>query len=439
MKVKLFHLFYIVLICAMCLLPLLGMMFQPTAEQELPALTTSEGGFNGDCLEEAETYMAEHFALRSGLRTLWAHFNAKLFRTSVDARVILGKDGWLYAAETAADYMGESMGEEALTYGARNLYLMHEYVRNNGAQLVFTISPNKNSLYPDHMPERYPMGTSSDATRLSLLLAEQGVPYVDLFTVFRQEEAVLYYLTDTRWTTRGAALAADTILQHFHKSTGYFDGTFQIKTNRSGNLYSMLYPVGLYTEAVDSYTDGFTFTAEAEDGTVTTVQEKARGHLVCWQDDFGSWLWPFLAEVYETAQFSEATEYDLTAVPRCHADAVIIELAESSLSRLVTCAPRFASPVRSVTVETYGLETLTGMGTAVEALHGLRVTVPRGLVDAGSSLYVKIGDTVYEGCVLWSEQELVCSVWVSEELPKAVELIGRKDGAATAYSCIING
>ncbi len=441
MKMKRFHLFYLTLVCVICLLPSLGMVFGASEpEATLPKLRADDGSLNPAVLEETEAYVAQGFALRPVLRTLWAQLNGAAFRTSVDERVILGEDGWLYGAVTAADYTGVTMEDEAMTYAVRNLYLMQEYAQNEGARLVFTIAPNKNSVYPEYMPGDYAAGTVSNALLLGEKLAEQNVGYVDLFTVFRQEEATLYYKTDSRWTARGAALAADSILQQMQISSGYFDGAFAAKTQQVGDLYEMLYPTGTGVESVDSYEGGFTYTVTEQDGdaAVTTVQGNARGRLVCWHDKFGGSLQPYLAEVYESAKFSQTLVYDLTEISRCEADVVIIELAECNLHRLVEYAPILPSPVRTVTAEAYGTQTLSGAEHSAGELTAATVTVPRTLVDSGSELYVKIGDRVYEGCVLWSEETLTCSVCVAEEIPKAMELIARKDGVYTAYSCVVS-
>lgn len=450
MKVKLFHLLYMTAFLAICLLPFVGMLVfgpsQPGAN-EIPAprprLLESDGSLNWEVLDETEDYIADRFALRQELVSLWALLNSSLLDTSVNDQVILGQEGWLYYGSTADDYMGVTMSREALTYGARNLSLMQEYAQSMGARFLFTIAPNKNSLYPGFMPEDYPRGETSNAQQLTELLGEMKVNYADLFTVFRQEEEVLYYRTDSHWTARGAALAADTILQQLHRSTGYYEAGFTAQPGHIGDLYQMLYPAGMLTEQTQTYEKGFTFAYLSEPNggnaiTITTQQPNARDSLVCWRDSFGIALHPYLAEVYETAMFSRSVEYDMTEIGRRGADAVLVELVERNLGQLTQTAPILAAPRRNVTPEAYGAETLTGaVGRTVEQLHQVTVNVPDALADSGSPVYVKIGDIVYECCVICDGEDLIASAYLKQEVPKVVDLMVRTQGALTTYSCVI--
>ena len=68
-----------------------------------PSLRTREGGFNPQVLNESADYLADHFALRQEMVTLWGALNATL-GSSAQEQVILGREGWLYYAPTLADY-----------------------------------------------------------------------------------------------------------------------------------------------------------------------------------------------------------------------------------------------------------------------------------------------------------------------------------------------
>ena len=141
MKNSLSDTIYIVLCLAVLLIPLGGMLIfgeaQPAANEVLasrPALRTADGGFNTEVLSDTQDYIADRFFLRQECATAWAGLNAALLRTSVEEKVILGSDGWLYYGETAGDYMGLGLSDAQLTAAARNLALMQEYVRGRGAQ-----------------------------------------------------------------------------------------------------------------------------------------------------------------------------------------------------------------------------------------------------------------------------------------------------------------
>ena len=79
--------------------------------------------------------------------------------------MILGSDGWLYYAPTLADYTrSEPMTERELWCAARTLALLQEYVEGRGGQFLFTVAPDKSSLYGGHMPD-YPRGGGESSAR----------------------------------------------------------------------------------------------------------------------------------------------------------------------------------------------------------------------------------------------------------------------------------
>ena len=117
-----------------------------------PRLTV-EGALNPELPAECAAYFSDHFFLRRELITLRNGLNARLGGTG-DGEVLPGKHGWLYYRPTVSDYAGTArLSDAALTDLARNLALMQEYAAEQGAGFVFLIAPNKNSLYPDNMPD----------------------------------------------------------------------------------------------------------------------------------------------------------------------------------------------------------------------------------------------------------------------------------------------
>ena len=81
------------------------------------------------------------------------------------------------------DYLGQSaLTDRALDNIAHNLGIIRGYAESHGARFVFTIAPNKNTLYPGAMPYYYIRSTQpGNAERLKERLAEEGVRYVNLF------------------------------------------------------------------------------------------------------------------------------------------------------------------------------------------------------------------------------------------------------------------
>ena len=217
---KLSRQLYIVLFFLLCLVPIVGMLlgFQSKAaaheiQSRMPTSLTEDGHFRKTVLNEISAYLDDHFAARLELNTAWAKINASVFRSSVDDQIVVGKNGWLYYSPTVPDFLGKSLTDEELRAIAENLFTLQSGIEKGGSQFIFTIAPNKNSLYGANMPSAYKDNHGqSTAERLKPYLDEYGIHYVDLFETFSANSKTLYYATDSHWTEEGAALAADRIL-----------------------------------------------------------------------------------------------------------------------------------------------------------------------------------------------------------------------------------
>ena len=338
---------WIFLFVAFCLVPSLGMLFvgeTKTSANEIlasrPQLIMKSGKWNSQYLNDVSDYIADHFAFRKNLVNAWSELNAKLFRSSAEEQVVLGTEGWLYYASTLDDYMGRAMSEEDLDLAAFYLASLQRDAESRGASFYFTIAPNKNSLYATHMPSYIPEAHAvSNAARLKPYLERYGVNYIDLFSVFAGEGECLYYRTDSHWTDRGAALAADALLGAMGKNTAYFSSVFTEGEPHRGDLYEMLYPTGKERESSEIYAPGFSYTLSrnpnnGEAQRIPSHCEGRNGSLVCWRDSFGISLYPYLADSFENALFLRSASYDLAEIDKNGADTVLIELVERNLPQL---------------------------------------------------------------------------------------------------------
>ena len=421
-------LIFISIFIVLCLIPSVGMLIfgeaQPAANEVLtgrPSVTTRSGELNLSFLSDVSDYIADRFAFRQELATAWAGVNAKLLGTSVEEQVILGSDGWLYFSDTLPDYMGQGMSDTELRYLANDLALMQEYIVSQGKHFIFTIAPNKNSIYSEHMPEYIENRHSeSNAARVGAYLDAAGVNYLDLLDILGNEEN-LYYKTDTHWNSRGAALAADGLLNMLDRGGDYSTASFAVSEEHRGDLYEMLYPAGRATETVTVYGGEFSYVCESDPNggnaiTIKTSCDGGSGGLMCWRDSFGIALYPYLAQSFVAATFSRSADYNLTLADS--ADTVIIELVERNLSNILSREPTFPAPVRE-------LSATANVGTIAvdydEAKSGVmsgyvRVSGELGadMLDPGGHVYIAAGDTAYEAyvCVSSGSDSLRFFAWI---------------------------
>lgn len=359
MKYKIFTAAFLLL----CVLPSVGMLFLPPTEAAanerltpVPQLKNEDGSWNQNVLDDATNYIADHFALRQEMVTANAMLQTGLLATSPAEDVIYGTDGWLYYAETLDDYQNRAtLTDEEVQQIAQTIADMQAYCEARGAQFVFTIAPNKNSLYPEHMPSRYLQSDSpGNYEKLKPLLEEYGVHYADLFTFLSEQDEVLYLKTDSHWTNRGAALAHDFLMETLGlPHTAFAQAEYDTAETHRGDLYEMLYPKGTAREAQQAYETTFSYVSEprtAEDILIqTTSPDAPNGRLLLCRDSFGNALHPFLAEDFREATVTRQMPYPLEQVQT--GDTVIVEIVERNLANLLKYPPNFGNQTQTDSVE----------------------------------------------------------------------------------------
>ena len=331
----------------LCLIPSVGMLVSgpsPLLANEIaprtPSLTASDGSVNGNVLNEITDYVGTRFALRPALVSVRSFLFEKLFHSSAEEQVLLGRDGQLYYSSTLDDYCGVSLSDDELQAIVSRLKAIQENVEANGSRFLFTIAPNKNSLIPEGMPARFPAGhENSNMAKLLPLLKEAGIPYVDLQAVL-EGNPTLYYHTDSHWTAEGAALAADALLGALGRDSSYAEGPFREDGMHVGDLYQMLYPIGKGCESELVYAPYFGYETESDPrgGNAVTIRTSAaegQGRLYCRRDSFGIALYPYLADAFSEAEFSRLADYSPEAFADLSADTVILEIVERNLSMLL--------------------------------------------------------------------------------------------------------
>lgn len=406
---------YIAAFFAVCLVPFVGMAVtgqESSSENrtlaEFPQLKTEEG-INVQWLNDAGEYFHDHFAFRNELVTANALINGKILGTSTASGVIQGTDGWLYYKDSLEDYLGENLLKDRSLYNISHiLSLMQEYLAEKNVQFAFTVAPNKNSLYDENMPyyDSYKVSDNKNLINLQKYLKNENVSYVDLYEPLAKADEILYHKRDSHWNNKGAACASDFLLEGLGKEhESYTDETYTVKTDFTGDLDEMLYPLATTPEDEIYYDRQTTFAYVGEVGSnfdprITTVNPVKTGSLVMYRDSFGNALLPFMADAYGNAYFSRGIPYQLTDVDTMVADTVVVERAERFLPEMAESAPVMPAPERTVS---------TGEDKAdPEAVKDLEIItqgnylkisgrIAEKYLDTESRIYVRTdGDKVYE-------------------------------------------
>lgn len=327
---------------------------------DAPRLRDGDGRFNVHVLEEFGDWFEDRFAFRPELVAADSKIKSKLFNVSSQDSVIEGTDGWLYYEATVDDFQHRNeVSERKLFNEAHNMALMQEYTELLGKQFIFTIAPNKNSLYGQNMPSRYQVRVAekSDAERLIPYLHSEGVNYADLYSLFSESDGpALYYKRDSHWNETGAVMVYNTLMDAAGKEhESYHDITPAVTDDYVGDLEKMLCPVGGRTETKLTYLpederlyEYATDTVSVEENEIETRNPSREGSLLMYRDSFGNSLLPYFAQEYGHAYFSKVVPYPMTDLVTAAPDTVIVEKVERHLPTLSEVPPLMSAPVREV-------------------------------------------------------------------------------------------
>ena len=340
----------------LCLIPSVGMLFFPTtrstenkAMAEKPKLVSEDGNFNKMFLQDFGEYFNDHIALRNQVIFVDAKIQTKLFSESNVSGVIYGENDWLYYSSTLDDYLGRNqMSERELYNLSHNISIIQDYLKERNIDFIFTIPPNKNTLYDENMPYHSSdkVNAEHNARRLEEYLKDRKINYLNLFDLFEKQEETLYLLRDSHWNMKGACLAYNNIMDSLNiKHYDYSQTTPVIEKNTDGDLNKMLY--SFYGEPEENYNYSLPMNysyknqvSGVEDGWIITENPKGEGTLLMFRDSFADTLIPFISNEFETAYYSKGLPNALERyINDDKPDCVIMEKVERNITDYLNTPP----------------------------------------------------------------------------------------------------
>lgn len=349
MKNKLWNKIYVIYFLILCIMPI-GLM--PFVSSELsenrelsgfPSFITEEG-INLDFFNECSDYVADHFAFRSQLVSIDSNVKYSLFHTPSDKQVILGKDGWMFFEGSLKDYAGVTLSDEKLDQIAENLENVCSYFHNMGKETVIMIVPNKNSIYPEYMPDYF--GKPDEVNNRILLqekMAQREIPYLDvadiLLSAKNQDE--LYLHQDTHWNNTGARLVLNALYKKLGVDYVHTLDDYTVEVAHESDLSKILFPTkeNLEAQRVYQVAHAYDYKKRVRSMDDLNIVSNTRESVVdkkifLFRDSFGRAMIPNMAEVFEEGQYNRSTPYDIEKAADSDCDMVVIEIVERNIADL---------------------------------------------------------------------------------------------------------
>lgn len=313
-----------VLCLILLLLPL------PGALLKLPGLT---GESRDAAFEQAMGFRAEMLAAHRAV--------SRWIGMSGSDQVALGKGGALYLAETLPEAAGaETLADARVEEIAQALFTLDRQLRAKGAYLIFLCAPSKANLMPDSLPYYAPHRTGESALdRLQARLAALGVMSVDVKTLLRGMDGA-YLRTDTHWSDAGARAVYRALMEALPAAAwDGCDGAEEEEAQILGDLTDLIDPAYGEKETVMRAVLPRRYRTAGAMRTVMDMNIETRSEanglrVVMLRDSFANALFPYLANNVGELKMIRASRWQ-DGFWREGADAVILEIAERDLDRLI--------------------------------------------------------------------------------------------------------
>ncbi len=287
-------------------------------------------------------------------RNTLIHWNSfikfHLFKSSINTdQAVIGKDGWLYYS-SKSDKIYESFTRqnryryEELKATLDEIQSRTIALANKNIQYCHAIWPNKSTIYPEYMPERYKHQQQEEGSKMTQFFNgnnSNSLPLVDIRdTLFILKKSTLLYLKhDSHWNDLGAYYAYVALMQQLHiqpHPLSDFEVTWE--TSHKGDLLGL---IGLcnatsITEKIPALKykgDKVIEKIEREGSTgplFRCAQAEQKQTLLMFRDSYGSALRQFVSLHFETAYYPWK-QYDAALVKELQPDVVICAPVERYL------------------------------------------------------------------------------------------------------------
>ena len=351
------QLLYLGLLCLLLLVMGIGLVAPLPLKDSCDADTTiatfetlRDLSFIKENVQRLETIVKKKVNFRNTLIHWNSFIKFRFFNSSINTdQAVIGKDGWLYYS-SKSDKIYESFTRqnryryEELKAALDKIQSRTITLANNNIQYCHAIWPNKSTIYPEHLPDRYKRQQQTKASKMTQFFNgnnSNSLPLVDIRdTLMYLKDATLLYLKhDSHWNDLGAYYAYVALMQQLHIQP-YPLSDFEVswETSHKGDLLSL---IGLcnatsITEKIPvlKYKGHKVIEKIERDGKTgplfSCAQAEQKKTLLMFRDSYGSALRQFISLHFETAYYPW-TQYDAALVKELEPDVVICAQVERYL------------------------------------------------------------------------------------------------------------
>ncbi len=219
-----FYRYYLIAFGLLLFLPLIQQIWSPIKlaglqgafDKGKPPVLSASSWLKGTYQQSAEYYLKYNTAFNGELVRFRNQVDYSLFG-NINTNLVLGKENYLFDPSYQAALEGtDLMSDSALKEKKLNLQKTLAILNSLDVPVLICFAPNKAGYYEDYLPNKLLRASRTNKTIIDSLLKSQHVPSIDFDSWFlASKEKSPYALIPkygAHWTTYGAALAADSLL-----------------------------------------------------------------------------------------------------------------------------------------------------------------------------------------------------------------------------------
>lgn len=287
--------------------------------------------------------------------------------------VIIGYDDYMFYEDTLNDFIGSGfLTDTVYNRAVKNLKERNTWAESHGKKFYFVIAPNKNTVYPDYMPEGYTMASYRRYDQFVELLQSAGITAVDLrgtmaAAVQEVPERNLYYKYDTHWNNHAGYFAyraaMDMVRSDFPNVVIHDKSEYQINYCET-YMKDLAYYLGYYSRLKDygpvytlksgktaqlmQYTPKeawgqFVFAYEGPDGYSDKLYyfqykndyNQGAPNAYIMRDSYSIAMVPFLKDSFYMSTYNWTFSFSESEILKSDADVIMVIVAERNLRSYV--------------------------------------------------------------------------------------------------------
>jgi hypothetical protein len=310
-------------------------------------------GRSRDFIAGIESYFNDHFGFRKRLVRLNHHWKEQLFHEGGSSDVIVGREGWLfYAGMRMLEHCTHeaALTEQQLRDWCRLLEMRRDWLRARGIKYLFVVPPDKHTVYPEYLPAWIEI--SAKPTKIQQLIHymkdRSTVEIADLSQALIEGKRIHvdYLKTDTHWNRFGGFIGYRALVEALARQIPGLEplalDTYDWKPApaKPGDTATVRGSSGSYTETAALQPTPrpnpnliydparFPHHGPSETRSCFTLNEKASGKVLVFQDSFASSWYGFLDRHFREVVYVWRYDWDRPLIEREKPDLVIDEMLE---------------------------------------------------------------------------------------------------------------